>query len=223
MPFAMYVALKYFSNLYAETIATPTAPPAFVLEEDNGTSSSDAKREVIAKDPAKDERVRLIHEVYVPAFSVFTLVVVTIVILSLAAFEIDSGGDDDTNTKIMFAVATVNLGIDITCIVLFYYRKDDILHNRFTSFTGEPVQTVDPPGQRSMFANANINMFAAFTHIGSDTLRTLAIYLAAIVAATSHQKSSLCDAWAAIVVSLTIYIAMIPLCREVYAAYMGTR
>jgi Co/Zn/Cd efflux system component len=123
----------------------------------------------------------------------------------------------------MFAFASVNIVVDITCITMFYYRKEDILHNKFTSFSGEPVQTTNPPNQKTMFSNANINMFAAFTHIGSDTLRTIAIYLAAIAATVSGYKSSLCDAWAAIAVSITIFIAIIPLSREVYFAYTGER
>jgi Co/Zn/Cd efflux system component len=173
--------------------------------------------------PAKDERTRLIHEVYVPGFSLLALVVVTIVIMSLAVMEIRSGGDDGTSAEIMFAFASVNIVVDVTCITMFYYRKEDILHNKFTSFTGEPVQTTSPPNQKTMFSNANINMFAAFTHIGSDTLRTIAIYLAAIAATVSGYKSSLCDAWAAIAVSITIFIAIIPLTREVYFAYTGER
>lgn len=171
----------------------------------------------------KDERTRLIHEVYVPGFSLIALVIVTIVVLSLAVIEIRSGGDDSTNVVFLFAYASVNVVIDIICITMFYYRKDDILHNKFPSFTGEPIERNLKPGQKTMFSNANINMFAAFTHIGSDTLRTFAIFLAAIVSSATGLKSSLCDAWAAIVVSVTIFFAITPLMREVYNAYVGKR
>lgn len=36
-------------------------------------------------------------------------------------------------------------------------------------------------------------------------------------------KSSLCDAWAAVLVSVTIFVAVIPLATEVFAAYAGER
>ena len=221
--------------------------------------------------------------------------------MSLAILEIRSGGDDKTNVTIMFGFATVNMVIDITCITMFYYRKDDILHNRMPSFSGDSGQIIIPSGYNSptgqattssgynsqtgqattssgynsqtgqatissgynspsipatipsgstqesvpattspgvkspsiqstissrnktYFSHANINMFAAFTHIGSDTLRTIAIFLAATVSTITGINSSLCDAWAAILVSITIFVAIIPLSREVYAAFTGTR
>lgn len=177
----------------------------------------------LARNPVKDERTRMIHEVYVPAFSLATLLIVTIVIMSLAVLEIRTGGDSGTHVEYLFAYASVNVVIDLVCITMFYCRKDDIMHNRFPSFTGEPIERTLQPGQKTMFSNANINMFAAFTHIGSDTLRTIAIFVAAIVSSTTGLKSSLCDAWAAIIVSFTIFFAIIPLSREVYHAYIGQR
>jgi Co/Zn/Cd efflux system component len=175
------------------------------------------------REPYKNERTRRIHEVYVPAFSVVTLVVVTVVLMGLAAQEIRSGGDDNTDVNYMFAFASVNTVVDATCISLFYYRREDILHNRSPSFTGEPEHRSPRKDQKRMCANCNLNMFAAFTHIGSDTLRTIAIFVAAIMASTTGAKSSLCDAWAAIVVSITVLVALLPLCREIYHSHMGTR
>lgn len=112
---------------------------------------------------------------------------------------------------------------------MFYSRKDDMLHHRFPSVTGEESADsstssadIALPNQ-PMLRSANINMFSAFTHVGCDTLRTVAIFVAAIVSSSTGAKSSLCDAWAAIVVSITIFIAIIPLSREVYAAFTGKR
>lgn len=170
----------------------------------------------------------MIHEVYVPAFSVLTLICATIVILVLAALEINKGGDDDTKEMYMFAFASVNAGIDTVCITMFYQRKDDVLHRRFPTIIGDDMSettesTITVPPKQPILRSANINMFSAFTHIGCDTLRTLAIFLSAIVSSTTGTKSSLCDAWAAVVVSITIFIAVIPLSLEVYAAYTGKR
>ncbi len=40
---------------------------------------------------------------------------------------------------------------------------------------------------------------------------------------TTGIKSSLCDAWAAVAVSITIFFAIVPLANEVFAAYTGKR
>lgn len=47
-------------------------------------------------------------------------------------------------------------------------------------------------------------MAAAFTHVVADTLRTISVFLAAIVSSATGIKGSVCDACAAIGVSITI-------------------
>lgn len=64
----------------------------------------------------------------------------------------------------------------------------------------------------------NLNMMSAFTHVGSDTMRTLSVFVAAVIASTTGYSGNLCDAWAAVVVSVTIFAAVIPLCAEIYKA-----
>lgn len=64
----------------------------------------------------------------------------------------------------------------------------------------------------------NLNMLSAFTHVGSDTLRTLSVFVAAMIATFTGVSGNLCDAWAAVVVSLTICGAVMPLCSEIYKA-----
>ena len=100
----------------------------------------------------------------------------------VASIEIASGGDDSTDANVMFTFASVNTVIDLTCIGMFYSRKDDIVHNKYPSFSSEVV----PPTHAAVSLHSvNINMFSAFTHIGSDTLRTLAVFGAAIVSSTT--------------------------------------
>ena len=62
-------------------------------------------------------------------------------------------------------------------------------------------------------------MASAFTHVGADTLRTLAVFVAALVSVLSSASGSACDAVAAMVVTVTIVAAVIPLMKEIYAAY----
>lgn len=62
-------------------------------------------------------------------------------------------------------------------------------------------------------------MASAFTHVGADTLRTLAVFVAALVSVLSSASGSACDAVAAMVVTVTIVAAVIPLMKEIYLAY----
>jgi Co/Zn/Cd efflux system component len=61
----------------------------------------------------------------------------------------------------------------------------------------------------------NLNMLSAFTHLSGDTLRTISVFVAALVSTVAGINSDLCDAWAAIVVSATIVVIMIPLVRDI--------
>lgn len=88
---------------------------------------------------------------------------------------------------------------------------------------GDSYQHGEAPS-RSMSMTAvrkirnNLNMLSAFTHVGSDTMRTLSVFVAAVIASTTGYSGNLCDAWAAVVVSVTIFAAVIPLCAEIYKA-----
>jgi len=65
----------------------------------------------------------------------------------------------------------------------------------------------------------NLNMISAFTHVGGDSLRTVSIFVAAIVANVKLGAPYLCDAWAAVIVTVTIVIMVIPLINEIFKAY----
>lgn len=213
---------QYASNYYAEYLVTPIN---IATDEENGTEHSKKK---LVPHIKLDARTKLIHEVYVPTFSLVTLFAVTLFIFSMSVIEISKGGDDDTDPNIMFAFASVNTCVDITCFTMFYFRKDDFLHHRFPSVVSVSEESGDsgsptPKPPVPLLRNANINMFSALTHVSCDALRTTAIFIAAITSTTSGEKSSLCDAWAAIIVSITIVFAMIPLALEVYAAFTGKR
>lgn len=59
--------------------------------------------------------------------------------------------------------------------------------------------------------HVNINMMSAFVHILGDTLRTIAIFLAAFVSTVTGIDGDICDAWAAILVSGSILVICWPL------------
>lgn len=66
-------------------------------------------------------------------------------------------------------------------------------------------------GHTGVEERPNLNMLSAFTHIGGDTLRTLAIFGAASVSSLFGIDPQISDAWAGIAVSITIVIAVSPL------------
>jgi Co/Zn/Cd efflux system component len=76
----------------------------------------------------------------------------------------------------------------------------------------------NPIGSAVRKIRHNLNMLSAFTHVGSDTLRTVSVFIAALVATFSGYSGNLCDAWAAVVVSITICFAVIPLLSEIFSA-----
>jgi Co/Zn/Cd efflux system component len=60
----------------------------------------------------------------------------------------------------------------------------------------------------------NLNMMTAFLHVGADTIRTVAVFAAAAVA-SSGQDSALCDAWAAVLCTITVAFIVVPVLKEV--------
>ena len=65
---------------------------------------------------------------------------------------------------------------------------------------------------------ANLNMISAFTHVTGDTFRTISIFVAAVVATVTDVPGNLCDAWAAVIVAITILFIVFPLIIEIYKA-----
>ena len=60
----------------------------------------------------------------------------------------------------------------------------------------------------------NLNMMSAFTHVGGDTIRTISVLTAATVSLLSGIDGDICDAWAAIAVTISsrhcILISQLP-------------
>ena len=84
---------------------------------------------------------------------------------------------------------------------------------------GGHTHSTDQAGERNPIKK-NLNMISAFTHVWCDTLRTISVFVAAIVASTTTVSSTLCDAWASIAVSITIFLFIIPLLSEIYQAFI---
>ena len=161
-------------------------------------------------------------EVYIPSFSVCALIGVTGWITSDAIQVIISDErDDDVGVVFLYGFACANFLIDVICSGLFYLKRKDVLLSEPLILASERSTTLeideDKKQKEDMKQKANLNMISALTHVGGDTMRTVSVFIAAVIS-TAGQPSSLCDAWATIVVCFTICIAVIPLVKEIYKA-----
>jgi Co/Zn/Cd efflux system component len=162
------------------------------------------------------ESTRFMLEVYIPSFSVCALIGVTGWITSDAIQVIISNErDDDVGVAFLYSFACANFLIDVICSGLFYLKRKDVLLSEPLIFSSERPSTLEVEEDKKQ--KANLNMISALTHVGGDTMRTFSVFFAAFIS-TAGQPSSLCDAWATIVVCFTICIAVIPLVKEIYKA-----
>ena len=178
-----------------------------------------------------DKSTKMLLEVYIPSLSITALLAVTGYILSDAVDVIKQGeSDDDVNVYFLFAFAGGNFLVDIVSSFMFYWRGKEVLlsspisHDRLSVHAARTVsQTESKTLPSEPKTTPNLNMISALTHVGSDTLRTMSVFVAAVISYAGHQNSSLCDAWAAVVVSITIVFAVIPLLKEIYHVIQTTR
>lgn len=189
---------------------------------------------------------RMILEVYIPTLSVFSLISVTIWIAYDSIIELTSSNNDDDNVDLIFlyCFSGINFVIDIISSGLFYIKGKDVLfymsRKRFSSGSSNSSITSQSPtnpkltnhdpeethydddgisNSSPLDPKTNVNMVSALTHVGADTLRSISVFVAALISTIGGYSSTLCDAWASVVVILTIFIALVPLINEIYKAY----
>lgn len=112
----------------------------------------------------------------------------------------------------MLAFSSVNLTVDLVCVVLFLKRA----RLNPLGFLGKSSSRFSK-GWEEEGATGNVNMCSAWTHVVADTLRSVTV-LAASIVVTTHPEldSAQVDSVAALVVSGIIFVITVPL---VYAAW----
>lgn len=60
----------------------------------------------------------------------------------------------------------------------------------------------------------NFNMISAFTHVSADLIRTISVFIAAIVSRVTGISVITCDAYAALIVIMSIVAIIVPLVRD---------
>lgn len=190
-------------------------------------------------------RMQMVLEVYVPLFSVTLLIAVTIYVTIGAVGDIvNPPADDDVDIFMLWLFSSLNAVVDVVSGYMFYAKGRDVFyeglqatedlnspnsnHAMFNDsdadIVPEPTGTAsagdgDGGGASHSDGAKNLNMISAFTHVGGDTMRTLSVFIAAAVATASNIPGYLCDAWAAVFVSVTIVLMVIPLLMEIHNAY----
>lgn len=179
----------------------------------------------------------MILEVIVPSFSVLLLLGVTGYVFGEAIGILtneENTDDSPVNIYFLYGFASANFLIDILCTGLVFYKGQDILYHvdnndriiesasvdlsvENSTVTSEILQS------QSQSQSKNLNMISAVTHVGGDTLRTISVFTAALVSTFSGISADLCDAWASIVVTMTIIGLVVPLCVEICSTYARLR
>jgi len=169
---------------------------------------------------------------------VTTLIGVTIYILigatgTIRSFHEEHGDGaeetDDTDVEIMLLFSSINLLIDV--INMYIFVKDRRSGAESTSASGSGTDgevDFDSSGDSNSDNNSdsdsrmlsakgdNMNMCSAYTHVFADTLRSIAVLVAASIAEITGANGEYCDAVAAIVVSAIIGVSSFPLIVGLY-------
>ena len=177
-------------------------------------------------------KTQLILEVAIPSFSVIALIGVTIYVTIGAISDIiTKPEDDEVDIFMLWLFSSLNAVVDVISAYMFYAKGKEVFYEQFESSSDSGLDYVDSThnlntpvntigdDQGTVTTGKNLNMISAFTHVGGDTLRTISVFIAACIATWTGIPGYLCDAWAAVVVSVTIVLMVVPLCIEIVGAY----
>jgi len=163
-------------------------------------------------------QTKWVLEVYVPTFSILCLFIVTGYITNESIQEIRFPTNaGSVNVFYLYGFASLNLLIDVASGYMFLRKGKKFAYTEQVEVNTNDILDIEKTEQPVMREQkvVNINMLAAFIHLGADSMRTASIFIAAIIATVTNIDSDLCDAWAAVVVSATILIMVIPLLNEI--------
>lgn len=178
-------------------------------------------------------------EIVIPGVSVMSLLAVTGWVCSDAILRLLGHKQENVNILFLYSFAFANLVVDVICAWLFYIRREDVFLQKAKveqdaktedtsmdmydiddveivlcsdySDSDKLTKNIDGSGDDDHPKTKNMNMISAFTHVGGDTLRSFTVLLAAMISSTFSIDATITDAVAAIIVSVTIIIAVLPL------------
>jgi Co/Zn/Cd efflux system component len=177
-------------------------------------------------------------ELVPPLMSVSILVIVTIFVLrkSIHTLILDTHRNESEqarpNLELMMTFSTANLLLDVFNVTCFARAKhlmgyntteksdnqqqygevtDDDLFSGLNDDNDESGTGTDPE-EVEEDERVNLNMCSAYTHVFADTLRSIAVIIASIIAEVSKVVTpEVADATAAVIVSAIILLSLVPL------------
>lgn len=188
---------------------------------------------------------KLTVKVAIPAAAVLTLLAVTLDMFTDAVIVLMSPPEtDNVKVSFMYFFSILNFFVDAICVALFYIRGGEVfLEKQVEAFPEISLDTsehekeefghLDDVFDNDIFSNRkfngangggqppvrNLNMISAFTHVGGDTLRTVSVLIAAMISTIGGINADVCDAWAAIAVSVTIIALLTPLMGNIFKEF----
>jgi Co/Zn/Cd efflux system component len=161
-------------------------------------------------------------EVVIPTFSLICLLGVTIYVAvdAINVLTIPRDREHDIDVVYLYGFAVANAVIDFLSSYIFL-RKGDIKEVFYN------IDAVSAQGQERSLSSikdipigktTNLNMMSAFTHLSGDSLRTASVLVGAMVSTFAGIPSQICDAWAALAVTISIIFIIVPVAYEIVKA-----
>jgi len=155
-------------------------------------------------------KIRWNAEVFVPFLAVSSLLAVSFWILNDAIIIIINPPEITiVDISFLYGYASVNIVIDIICNYSFFSNGCNVFYNSLKPISNEEISTEE-------VKTYNLNMWSAFTHMFGDTIRSFSVLLAALISTFSNISGDICDAWASIICTITIFTLTLPLLFHIY-------
>lgn len=174
---------------------------------------------------------------FAPVFSLITLTILTIYALIISIYSLLTlpATTPDVNTTMMMSFAGSNLAIDFVNL-LFYLVDANKIERKCCGSKGglryedDLAEGNEDEGDNSIESTSNlsyvgifpgservkdVNTFSALIHVFADTLRSIAVFVSALISAAANVRGDVCDNSAGIVVGVTIGATCAVLYKEV--------
>jgi len=189
----------------------------------------------------RGRRRKCVLELVPPILSIIVLLLVTVIMTRKAVNNLladQSLPRTSPNTLIMAIFSSLNLLLDILNLLYFMRNESQtesgskqimnssVEYNKISlpvdsiddfeqiSYESDKSMGIDHSGKVS---ETNLNMCSAFTHVIADTIRSMAVIIAAATASLSSTVTpAKADAIAAIIVAAVIVLSLFPLLKGLY-------
>ena len=161
-------------------------------------------------------------EVVIPTFSLICLLGVTIYVAvdAINVLTIPRDREHDIDVVYLYGFAVANAVIDLLSSYIFFRKGDikEVFYNIDAVSAQGQEKSLSSSKDISIGKTTNLNMISAFTHLSGDSLRTASVLVGAMVSTFAGIPSQICDAWAALAVTISIVFIIVPVAYEIVKA-----